>query len=228
MDGSAPAGPRHRGRTAPHRRRDCPAARLVSPRGSGLASRAVPGRGAAAMMTCLEAAREYLCQGLHPIPCAPRSKRPLVEWKAYQEVAPLPDEVETWWSRWPDANVALVLGRGTFAVDLDGGREAESLLKAQGIYFPPAPRTKTASGFHVFFSAPGPVPDRVGLLSTGGKKPQVDIRAVRIVLAPPSVPPDGPIYEWQVPLSLPFPAAPEGLLALIAQGSPKPTGIGAE
>lgn len=180
------------------------------------------------MSAFLEAARRYLAMGLHPIPCAPRSKRPLVEWKTYQESAPLPEEIETWWSQWPDANVALVLGRGTFAVDLDGGREAESLLKARGIYFPPAPRSKTASGFHVFFSAPGPVPDRVGLLSTGGKKPQVDIRGVGIVVAPPSIHPDGPTYEWQVPLSLPLPEAPESLLALIAQGAPKPAGAGVE
>jgi hypothetical protein len=175
------------------------------------------------MWTCHDAAREYLMLGLHPIPCAPRSKRPLVEWKRYQDAPPLLEEIDTWWSQWPDANVALVLGRGTFAVDLDGGREAESLLKARGIYFPPAPRSKTAGGFHVFFSAPGPVPDRVALLSTGGKKPQVDIRGVGIVVAPPSIHPDGPTYAWQVPLSWPFPPAPEGLLRLITEGAPKTT-----
>lgn len=175
------------------------------------------------MSVFLEAALRYLAMGLHPIPCAPRSKRPMVEWKRYQDEPPLADEIEAWWDAEPNANVALVLGRGTFAVDLDGGREAESLLKARGIYFPPAPRSKTAGGFHVFFSAPGPVPDRVGLLSTGGKKPQVDIRGVGIVVAPPSIHPEGPTYEWQVPLSLPFPMAPDSLLALIAQGAPKPT-----
>lgn len=179
------------------------------------------------MTRFLAAAREYLRLGLHPIPCAPRSKRPLVEWKRYQDEPPLADEIEAWWDAVPDANVALVLGRGTFAVDLDGGREAESLLKARGIYFPPAPRSKTGSGFHVFFSAPGAVPDRVALLSTGGKKPQVDIRGVGIVVAPPSIHPDGPTYEWQVPLSFPFPSAPEALLALIAQGAPKNSAAGA-
>jgi len=169
-------------------------------------------------MNCLEAARQYLAMGLHPIPCAPRSKRPVVEWRRYQDEAPLPDEIETWWSQWPDANIALVLGRGTFAVDMDGGREAERLLFDRGILLPGAPRVKTANGFHVYLSAPGPVPDRVGLLTTHGKKPQVDIRGVGIVVAPPSIHPDGPTYEWQIPLMLPLPPAPENLLALIRAG----------
>src|SRR6266849_4792299 len=140
----------------------------------------------------LEAARAYLAMGLHPIPCAPRSKRPIVEWKPYQETAPLADEVDEWWSRQPDANIALVLGRGAFAVDLDGGYDAEALLTNRGILLPGAPRSRTAHGFHVFLSSQGPIPDRVALLSTNGKKPQVDIRGVGIVVVPPSIHPDGP------------------------------------
>jgi hypothetical protein len=161
------------------------------------------------------AARTYLSMGLHPIPCAPRSKRPVVEWRHYQEAPPLPDEIDAWWERWPDANVALVLGRGTFAVDLDGGHDAERLLADRGVFLPGAPRSKTANGFHVFLSAPGPVPDRVGLLSVNGRKPQVDIRGVGIVVAPPSIHPSGVPYEWHVPLTLPFPPAPPRLLELI-------------
>lgn len=177
---------------------------------------------------CLEAAREYLRLGLHPIPCAPRSKRPLVEWKRYQTDPPLADEVEVWWETTPDANVALVLGRGTFAVDLDGGSAAQQLLFDRGILLPGAPRSRTANGFHVFLAAPGPVPDRVGLLTTHGRKPQVDIRGVGIVVAPPSVHPDGPTYEWEVPLRLPLPAAPPELLALIesSASAPRDTGHG--
>lgn len=166
--------------------------------------------------SCYEAAREYLRLGLHPIPCAPKSKRPVVEWRQYQEQAPLADEVDAWWERWPGANVALVLGRGTFAVDLDGGFEAEKLLIAEGVYLPGAPRVQTAGGFHVYLASPGPVPDRVGLLSTHGKKPQVDIRGVGIVVAPPSVHPTGAIYTWHIPLTVPFPAAPSRLLELIS------------
>jgi replicative DNA helicase len=163
-----------------------------------------------------DAARHYLALGLHPIPCAPKSKRPIVEWRPYQDQAPLADEVDTWWEKWPDANVALVQGRGKFVVDLDGGHEAERLLIDQGVYLPGAPRVKTAGGFHVYLSAPGPVPDRVALLSTRGKKPQVDIRGVGIVVAPPSIHPTGAAYVWHIPLAVPFPMAPQRLLELLS------------
>ena len=45
-------------------------------------------------MTGHEAARAYLALGLHPIPCAPRSKRPLVKWEPYQTEPPLLDELD--------------------------------------------------------------------------------------------------------------------------------------
>lgn len=167
--------------------------------------------------SCLEAARDYLALGLHPIPCAPRSKRPLVEWRSFQQEQPHADQLDEWFTKWPDANVALVLGRGSFAVDLDGGHEAERLLIDQGVYLPGAPRVKTAGGYHVYLSAPRPVPDRVALLSTHGKKPQVDIRGVGIVVAPPSIHPSGVTYEWYIPLHVPFPPAPARLLELIGE-----------
>lgn len=175
------------------------------------------------MTTCYEAAREYLRLGLHPIPCAPRSKRPMVEWRQYQTEPPHADQIDEWWQREPGANVALVLGRGTFAVDLDGGHDAEKLLIEHGVYLPGAPRVKTAGGYHVYLAAPGPVPDRVALLSTRGKKPQVDIRGVGIVVAPPSTHPTGATYEWYVPLALPLPSAPQALLDLIHAGAVEST-----
>jgi hypothetical protein len=170
------------------------------------------------VVTCYEAARMYLSMGLHPIPCASRSKRPLVEWRPYQEQPPHADQIDEWWSTWPEANVALVLGRGTFAVDLDGGHEAEQLLIDAGVYLPGAPRSKTANGYHVLLSAPGPVPDRVGLLAARSGKPAVDIRGVGIIVAPPSIHPTGIPYEWYIPLALPLPPAPQALLDLITAG----------
>lgn len=171
-------------------------------------------------MTCHQAALAYLEMGLHPIPCAPRSKRPLVKWQQYQTTAPTREDIDLWWAKEPDANVALVLGRGMFAVDLDGGADAERLLVEAGITLPPdAPRSRTASGFHVFLSSYNPVPDRVGLLtSENGHHAQVDIRGVGIVVAAPSIHPTGVPYEWDRPLDgTRPPAAPDGLLALIAQ-----------
>lgn len=129
---------------------------------------------------------------------------------------PTPDQLTAWWQKTPDANVALVLGRGRFAVDLDGGEAAEALLAAAGIALPPdAPRSRTGGGYHVFLSSYIPIPDRVGLLSTEGGKPQVDIRGIGIVVAPPSIHPNGKTYEWVQPLVEHPPNAPLALTDLI-------------
>jgi hypothetical protein len=67
------------------------------------------------------AARDYLARGLAPIPVGP-DKIPLVEWKPYQGEAPQADQVDEWWTRWPDANVGVVTGAvsGVVVLDADG------------------------------------------------------------------------------------------------------------
>jgi hypothetical protein len=133
-----------------------------------------------------EAARQYRALGLHPIPCwwptadsrctCPAgaacdtpAKHPYIDsWKPYQSEPPHPDEIDGWWERWPSANVALVLGRGIFAVDLDGGVEALRLRADRGIFIlNDAPTSRTGKGLHAYLGAPGPVPDRVALLKYG-------------------------------------------------------------
>lgn len=171
----------------------------------------------------LMAAMEYHAMGLHPIPCRPKQKIPLVNWKDFQTVQPSTDQLREWWGRTPDANVALVLGRGIFAVDLDGGPDAEELLFEQNILLDlDAVRSKTGSGYHVFFKADREIPDKVGLLSRHGGKPQVDIRGKGIVIAPPSIHPNGTAYEWMQPLTpAALTSAPHALLDLIL--TPQPT-----
>lgn len=130
---------------------------------------------------------------------------------------PTTEQLDSWWSQTPDANVALVLGRGKFAVDLDGGADAEQLLADAGIALPlDAPRSKTGGGYHVFLSSYNPVPDRIGLFSTDGHKPQVDIRGIGIVVVPPSIHPNGATYQWLTPLTSEPPRAPQNLLGSIA------------
>jgi KaiC/GvpD/RAD55 family RecA-like ATPase len=172
----------------------------------------------------LMAALEYQAMGFHPIPCMPREKRPLVPWKEFQQVMPTTEQLHTWWRETPDANVAIVLGRGRFAVDLDGGDEAEELLAEQGIALPSdAPRSRTGGGYHVFLSSFNAIPDRVGLLTRDGGKPQVDIRGIGIVVAPPSVHPNGRRYEWIAPLVEKPPRAPAALTDLIGKATARPT-----
>lgn len=169
------------------------------------------------MSTLWQAAEEYRAAGLHPIPCAPRTKIPIagIEWREYQRRAPTQEEVARWWTAEPNANIALVLGRGWFVVDLDGDG-AEDLLTQAGIALPPnAPRVKTRNGFHVYFRTSGALPCRNPLLDTDGDKPQVDIKADGgYVIAPPSIHPDGGTYDWHGDLAETA-LAPQALVELI-------------
>jgi autotransporter-associated beta strand protein len=71
-------------------------------------------------ITLGDAAKSYLDMGLHPVVCRPREKIAAVPWKPFQVAAPTATDLATWWTRWPQGNIALVMGRGIFAVDLDG------------------------------------------------------------------------------------------------------------
>ncbi len=166
------------------------------------------------MSEFLEAARAYLAAGLRPIPCQPAGKAALVPWKEYQDRPPRPEELEQWWGGCPDANVALVLGRGMFAVDIDSA-EGRANLERAGVELPPdAPSVVTGKGAHVYLA--GDARDRVGLV------PGVDIRGVGYVIAPPSVHPSGQRYAWAVGFRTPLPPAPPALLALLQRHAPQP------
>jgi hypothetical protein len=171
----------------------------------------------ASASTMLDAARELLALGLRPIPA--RGKDPLVKWKQYQTEVPHADQIEVWWGeRWPEANVGHVIGGNFLVVDLDG-EGAEGLLHNANVVLPGnAPRVRTGSGgFHVYLAVDQPVGDRIGLLTVAdGGKPQVDIRGVGFVVAPPSIHPDTRRpYEWIVPFRRPLPQAPAALIRLI-------------
>jgi hypothetical protein len=164
-----------------------------------------------------DAALEYRDAGLHPIPCEPKGKRPLVNWKDYQERQPTAEEINHWWTQWPTANVGLILGRGLFAVDIDSFEGRENLALA-GVQIPDhAPVVATGKGAHVYLR--GEAGDRVGLVKG------VDIRGVGYVVAPPSIHPGGSVYTWvqNKITEVPAPPAPPALLGLLGQSARQAT-----
>lgn len=163
----------------------------------------------------LEAAKRYLAFGLTPIPIEPAQpgndksgKRPLIAWREYMDSPPTLEEVTAWWTKTPNANLALITGHDMFVVDIDGPEGERALLEA-GIEFPfEAPRVSTGRGEHVYLS--GDVPDRIGLL------PKVDIRSGGgYVVAPPSVHANGERYTWKTSFVDRPPDAPDALLELL-------------
>src|SRR5713101_1731680 len=107
-----------------------------------------------------QAALDYQAKGFRVIQCQPKGKVPLVEWKPWQTQAATSSDVDFWWTEWPDANVALVMGQGMFEVDVDGP-QGHKELQHYGISVPPGtPTSLTGKGVHYLFR--GDVQDRVG------------------------------------------------------------------
>jgi len=78
----------------------------------------------------IDAARSYLRLGLVPIPVG-ADKNPLVKWEPFQTEAPHADQVDEWWTRWPEVGVGTVTGAisGLVVLDADGPEGRASLRK---------------------------------------------------------------------------------------------------
>lgn len=189
-------------------------------------------------------ARAYLKAGLKPFPLAARSKVPpkKLAWKeaaAGKNGAGATDEdLERWFIR-PGYNIALAMGGGVIAVDLDGPGAEERLADAGVVLPDDAPRSETSNGAHVLLRVPGPVENRVRMLASsqlrpGTEKPlwQIDIRADGgyIAVAPSIHPDTGKEYRWVRRPGGEIPDAPQALLDMIrahgasSKGAPSQNG----
>jgi len=145
---------------------------------------------------CKAAALEYLKLGFSIIPIRPKDKKPPkgFRWKQFQKRQATPVEVEDWFRKWPDANIALVTGliSGVAVVDGDG-EEGVAWMEAN------LPRTsvyqKTGKGRHAIFATNGePIQNAVRI--TKG----VDIRGDGgYVVIAPSTHSSGKQYELVFP-----------------------------
>lgn len=124
----------------------------------------------------------------------PRDSNDKPTWTPFQVERASIHQIEVWWSKAPNANIAIATGlvSNCFVLDIDGPQGLASLKEYGGI--PSTPIVRTGSGFHVYFKHPGfPVPNRVGIL------PGIDIRGDGgYVVAPPSIHPSGSGYTWKV------------------------------
>ena len=128
------------------------------------------------MKTKLDAALEYLDRGWSVIPIKPEGKRPAIKWREYQDRLPTEDEVEQWWTQWPDYDIAIITGEisGVVVVDCDNEESIHAAFDAK-MRSPIVAKTKR--GKHLYFTHPkdgirrGP---RAGVNSRGSDWPKIN------------------------------------------------------
>ena len=161
------------------------------------------------MNDILSAALAYRNLGFSVIPCQPRGKKPYypalegyqehrASWEIYQKRLPDYDEIESWFTKRPALNLAIVTGRisGVIVLDIDGVAGKQSFREFIGSDWTFPLYAKTGKGFHVYFRYPNNavIGNRVGIL------PGLDIRGDGgYVMADPSVHPSGDRYQWGNP-----------------------------
>jgi hypothetical protein len=154
--------------------------------------------------TCLPAALEFESRGFSIVPQLPGAKMPLIKWKPYQERCATPLELVDWFYRYPEAGLAVVLGKvsNLFAVDVDGVEAHRALVDRLG-EVPRAPRSNSGSGkeyrYHLFFRAPA-CPTKAKFTPWHKK---LEFRGDRgIVVLPPSLHKSGNRYTWALGRSI--------------------------
>ena len=116
-------------------------------------------------------------------------KKPLIEWKIYQNQKATPEQVKEWFSE-PGVNLGVVTGKisNLVVVDIDirSGGTDEDFKGVQTV------KSKTGGGgWHYYFKF------EEGLQNQAGIRPGIDIRAEGgYVVAPTSTHKSGNLYEW--------------------------------
>ena len=154
--------------------------------------------------TDLKAWSLYYAQlGLAVFPLQPRDKVPFLD-GGFKIASKDPDQITTWWTRWPDANIGIATGAasgGLVVIDADVNEDAgydgtDSLREyaAEHGSFPETCRSITGrGGYHDFYRTTETLHNRAVVLDG------VDVRADGgYIVAPPSIHPNGKRYAWEI------------------------------
>jgi DNA polymerase-1 len=190
-------------------------------------------------MTLLEAALLYAHHGIHVFPvhgirsgactcrkpdCSQPGKHPVLKggFKAATRDA---QEIRTWWTQWPEANIGIPTGKesGWYVLDIDprhGGMESMKRLKEEHQLPDVSLLTRTGGGgLHLIYGPPQS--DALVQIGTNiGGYAGVDFRGDGgYIVAPPSRHYSGGIYQWHrdrgFPPQLPLISLPAAIVALI-------------
>jgi hypothetical protein len=145
-----------------------------------------------------QAIDDYAAHGWSIIPIRSGDKRPLIRWEEFQYRRPRVEEVQAWFSGWPEAGIGIVTGcvSGLVVLDIDfqhgGEASLERLERGHGRLPATVECRSGGGGRHLYFAHPG------GLLRNKvGFAPGVDVRGDGgYVVAPPSRHASGVRYAW--------------------------------
>lgn len=141
-------------------------------------------------------ALEYASLGLRVIPLGERSKSPKIgRWP--ERASSNPKQIRSWFKRWPDANIGLLMGNGLVAIDIDPDREGvnsfRKLLRGRRLPFTAVANTGSDGWHYLFRYNPSlRVGNMVDLL------PGIDVRGDdgQVVVEPSIHPVTGKRYQW--------------------------------
>jgi hypothetical protein len=163
----------------------------------------------------LKYAEDY---GWEIFPLRPRTKEPFAGIGVYQATSDLA-QIRQWWTRWPQANVALHCGgSGILAIDLDLYKDT---FNGGGVLTPDDEQTVTNltgnGGTHLLYkledgerygNAKGNLPSGIDIRGWGG-----------YIVLPPSIHPNGNTYQWEdgyQPYAIPLLPLPGKLRELLS------------
>ena len=141
--------------------------------------------------------------------CGSPAKHPMTE-HGYKDGTTDLEKIKQWWTKWPNANVAIMTGAISkiIVLDIDGEEGKESV---KDFKTPETPVATTGKGAHFYFKHPG------GEVKNFARKlPGVDLRGDGgYVVAPPSNHITGRVYEWATSPGIEPTPPPEWLMGLL-------------
>ncbi len=144
----------------------------------------------------LNAALDYAARGWPIFPCEPRGKRPITS-HGVKDATTDVSTIRQWWTRWPEANIALACGKisGISVVDIDVDEEKGINGWKSMEEFPDIPltvqQTTPRGGAHMLFRTDNPPKNKNSF------RPGIDIRADGYyIILTPSIHPNGKAYKW--------------------------------
>lgn len=162
----------------------------------------------------LDEALRYYQLGFSVIPIG-QNKKPLIDWKRFQSERAQPEQIRSWFTQFPNANIAVATGAVSGIVVIDIEREGSPAG------YPATVSSRTGGGgWHLYYKHPGiRIKNSVRDLA-----PFTDVRGDGgYVVLPPSLHASGERYEWSVlPWDGDFTELTDDLVAKLREGPTNP------